>query len=242
MRAAVPQVLTGIRVILGAAAIITALHGQHFTAAALITFGAVTDVLDGFLARRLGVSSAFGAMFDVFSDYLCFIVAPWMLVRLLVAADANLWLEILIGLPLLTGAIRYARISLLMINRTSVTELPGLPTVFFAFLPVAVVFLDAGQHLTDWRPAATLVFLAVILSLLMLAPVRYPKLTRFKRWVPLATPNRRRWEPETDCLAMVILALHSMACRPQRIDVRPPQTRLPESYHWIRLHHAGDPG
>ncbi len=52
-------------------AIITAV--MRAVAATFITLGAVTDGLDGWAARRLGVSSPFGALFDYFCDYLCFV-------------------------------------------------------------------------------------------------------------------------------------------------------------------------
>ena len=173
--------LTGSRVTLGAASIITALDGRIYLAAVLITLGAVTDVLDGLAARRLGVASAFGALFDTFTDYLCFVVAPWFLTRALVAADGNVIHEILIGSPLVTGAIRYARISFLIVSQSQeVRELPGLATVFFAFLPVVAVFLDARALLNLPQLSAVLTFFVVIFSLLMIAPVRYPKLARFR--------------------------------------------------------------
>lgn len=167
---------------LGAAAVIAALDGLFQQAAALITFGAATDMLDGTLARRLGVAGAFGALFDTFSDYLCFVVAPWTLTRALVASDGSLIHETLVGLPLLTGAIRYARNSLLIVAQGGeVRELPGLATVFFAFLPVAAVFLDAGELVGGQRLSTALTLLVVAFSLLMVAPVWYPKLT--KGWV-----------------------------------------------------------
>ena len=179
LRAAAPQVLTGARVALGAAAVIAAQDGLLYTAAALITAGAVTDVLDGLLARRLNVASAFGALFDTFSDYLCFVVAPWVLTRALVAAGGSVAHEAAVGLPLLTGAVRYARNTLLIVARgREVRELPGLATVFFAFLPVAAVFLDARALAGGPVLSAALTFFVVIFSLLMVAPVRYPKLTR----------------------------------------------------------------
>jgi len=179
-------VLTGSRVALGAAATVAALDGQFHTAAALITLGAATDLLDGALARRLDSASAFGALFDTFSDYLCFVVAPWLLTRALVAAGASVAHEALVGLPLLTGAIRYARNSLLIVAAgREVRELPGLATVFFAFLPVAAVFLDARALAGGPVFPAVLTFLVVAFSLLMVAPVRYPKLTR-ARWAPAA--------------------------------------------------------
>lgn len=180
LRVVVPHALTGARVVLGAAAVVTTLDGRFHTAATLITLGAVTDGLDGFLARRLKVSSAFGAMFDTFTDYLCFIIAPWALARALVAADGGVIREALIGLPLLTGALRSARNSLLIVTQDrEVCELPGLATVFFAFLPVAVVFLDYGAA-AGRRFSSVLIFAVVIFSLLMVTSVPYPKLTKFR--------------------------------------------------------------
>lgn len=179
LRALAPQVLTGARVALGAAAVLATLDGLYYAAAALITAGAVTDVLDGLLARRLGVASEFGALFDTFSDYLCFVVAPWLLARALVSAGGSLAHEALVGLPLLTAAVRYARNSLLIVARGGeVRELPGLATVFFAFLPVAAVFLDARALAGGPTLSAVLTFFVVAFSLLMVAPVRYPKLPK----------------------------------------------------------------
>lgn len=179
LRAAAPQLLTGARVVLGAAATVAAFDGRFHAAAALITAGAASDILDGLLARRLGVASAFGALFDTFSDYLCFVVAPWALTRALVAAGGSVTHEALVGLPLLTGAVRYARNSLLVVAAgREVRELPGLATVFFAFLPVAAVFLDARPLVGGFVLSTALTFMVVTFSLLMVAPVRYPKLTR----------------------------------------------------------------
>ena len=41
-----------------------------------IIVAAVLDALDGRVARRLGVTSRFGAELDSLSDFLCFGVAP----------------------------------------------------------------------------------------------------------------------------------------------------------------------
>lgn len=182
LRAAVPQTLTGSRVALGAASIIAAFEGRIYLAAGLITLGAVTDLLDGPAARWLDVVSVFSAMFDTFTDYLCFIVAPWALARALVGAQGSAIHEALIGTPLVMGAIRYARISDFVAASQSqkVRELPGLPTVIFAFLPVAVVFLDARVLLSPHQLSAVLTLLVVFLSLLMIAPMRYPKIGTFR--------------------------------------------------------------
>lgn len=181
LRVITPQILTGSRVVLGATAMITVWNGRLYLAAVLIAIGAVTDILDGFLARRLGVTSAFGALFDTFTDYLCFVVAPWVICRALVEAEGSLFYEALIGLPLLTGAIRYARNSLIIATRAQeVRELPGLATVFFAFLPVVTVFLDARELIGQSTLSGILTFFVVIFSLLMITTVQYPKLNNFR--------------------------------------------------------------
>ena len=181
LRVIAPQVVTGSRVAFGAGAVVAASDGRLHTAAALITLGAVTDVLDGLLARRLGVASAFGCLFDTFTDYFCFVVAPWALTRALVAGGGGLIQESLLALPLLTGALRYARNSLLLVARgEEVRELPGLATVFYAFVPVAAVFLDAPALVGASQLSAALTLLVVAFSLLMVTSVRYPKLNNFR--------------------------------------------------------------
>lgn len=180
-KTAIPQVLTATRIIFGAAGIICVRNGHYHLAASLITLGAVTDVLDGLVARKLGTASPFGALFDTFTDYLCFVVAPWLLTRALVGADGNIVVEILVGLPLLTAALRYARNSLIIATQTEkVFELPGLATVFFAFLPVAATFLDAGSVIGETRLTLVLTSLVAVFSVLMITAIRYPKLTRFR--------------------------------------------------------------
>ena len=181
LRVAGPQILTGSRVALGAAAMICITSGQSYWSASLITLGLVTDIFDGFLARRLGTASPRGALFDTFTDYLCFVVAPWFLTRAIVGAEGNIWLEVLVGIPLLTGALRYARNSIIVASESEeIRELPGLATVFFAFLPVAAVFLDAKALVNETLLTVILVFFVLGLSGLMVSTVSYPKLTSIR--------------------------------------------------------------
>ena len=62
--------------------------------------------------------------------------------------------------------------------------MPGLGTVFFAFLSVAAVFLDASPRIDPRVFTWTIVGMVVLFSLLMIAPITYPKLTA----VPGASP------------------------------------------------------
>jgi CDP-diacylglycerol--serine O-phosphatidyltransferase len=175
------HLLTASRVVLGAVALNAALDGQFTRAAAFITASAVVDGLDGKLARWLNASSPFGGVFDYFCDYVCFLVAPWALTRGLLGPDRAPVADAVLVLPLVTGAIRYARNSVLVTGqRDEVRQLPGLGTVFFAFASVLAVFLDAPARLSPDHLELALLTTTTVLSLLMVAPVDYPKLTNFR--------------------------------------------------------------
>jgi CDP-diacylglycerol--serine O-phosphatidyltransferase len=181
-RLAVPQILTASRLVLGAAALVAASEGRLVDAATLVTAGALTDGLDGPVARRLGVATPFGALFDYFADYVCYIVAPWGLARA-VAPGAP---ELPLALPVLTGAMRYARNGLVVSGAPSeIKALPGLGTVFVAFVPVTAVFLDASEWMGPGRLAAAVTALTVIFSVLMVAPIPYPKLSLRRELPPV---------------------------------------------------------
>jgi CDP-diacylglycerol--serine O-phosphatidyltransferase len=179
-----PQALTATRLILGVSAVSAALDGRLNTAATLVSLGAVTDGLDGFVARRLRATSSFGALFDYFADYLCYIFAPWAIARTLLGPELGWWREVILTLPFLTAAIRYARNGLIVADPSNDGEVPGLGTVFFAFLCVAAVFLDARSVVREPLFAAAFGVLVAVFALLMVAPFRCPKMTAFRGMSP----------------------------------------------------------
>src|SRR5262245_12604741 len=70
----IPNVLT-------LAALCSGLTAIRFAVIAIIV-AAIFDALDGRVARRLGVTSRFGAELDSLSDFLCFGVAPALVLYL----------------------------------------------------------------------------------------------------------------------------------------------------------------
>ncbi len=171
------QACTGARIGLAGAAILAAQAGRLQMAATLITLGIVTDGCDGVLARRLQAESEFGGLFDYFADYLCYIVAPWLLTCALLAPTPDLTL-VVCAVPLFTGAIRYSRNgNLLRAESFEKLGFPGLLTVFYSLFVVCLVFLHIPP--SGFARTAILVVIAGF-SCMMVAPVRYPKLTRFK--------------------------------------------------------------
>ena len=59
---------------------------NHFGAFAVFWFAAISDALDGYLARRLNQSSSFGAFIDPVADKLMVVCALAMLIQ-----DYNVW-------------------------------------------------------------------------------------------------------------------------------------------------------
>jgi len=75
----VPSAITIIGMCFGLTSIRMSLEGSHEIAASLILMAAVADGLDGLAARQLNAVSKFGAELDSLTDFLCFGVAPAIL-------------------------------------------------------------------------------------------------------------------------------------------------------------------
>jgi CDP-diacylglycerol--serine O-phosphatidyltransferase len=75
-----PNMVTILGLCAGLTSIRFVLVGRFDIAAALIIFAALIDGLDGLLARRLNAASDIGGELDSLSDFLCFGVAPGILV------------------------------------------------------------------------------------------------------------------------------------------------------------------
>jgi phosphatidylglycerophosphate synthase len=65
----VPSAITAVRLGFAPLLVFLVSRGMLFCGAALFLFLLFTDFLDGYLARRLGVSSKFGTYFDVTADF-----------------------------------------------------------------------------------------------------------------------------------------------------------------------------
>ncbi len=108
----IPNTLTLIRIILIPVFVIVfylPVSWSHMAAAGLFTLASVTDLMDGYLARRLGQTSAFGAFLDPVADKLMVGAALVIIVQ----ADAvklEAWLAIpaavIIGREIAISALR----------------------------------------------------------------------------------------------------------------------------------------
>lgn len=176
-RSAAPHSVTAIRAALGMYLIFMTVQRQVETAAIIWLFGLGTDVLDGLLARRLGITSQFGHLFDLFADFIYHVLTPATMSLFLMEDGAGPLRMILLGLPAPFAAMRYARKAGL-----SDTEYPGIPgspglaTIVYGFYVVALVFLQREKALESGTLTWVLLSGVPVLSVLMMARTRYPKL------------------------------------------------------------------
>ena len=177
LRFAAPQLVTGLRALMGMYIIFLVAQRRLETAAIIWLFGLATDILDGVLARRLGVCSRFGDLFDFFADFIYHVLAPAAMSLLLVGDKAGLLSLLLLSLPSPFAAARYARKAGL-----SDTEYPGIPaspglaTIVYGFYVVALVFFQREALLGPTTLAWSALIGVPLLSVLMVVRTRFPKL------------------------------------------------------------------
>jgi CDP-diacylglycerol--serine O-phosphatidyltransferase len=149
-----PNLVTVLGLCAGLTAIRYTFLGQFEIAAGLIILAAVVDGLDGALARRLNAASHFGAELDSLSDFVCFGVAPGLLIFALSlqAMPGFGWLCVLVFI--IAACLRLARFN---VNRDAPpppgrAHFVGVPAPAGAMLGLLPVFMTAAElwDLRDW--------------------------------------------------------------------------------------------
>ena len=159
----VPNLVTMLGLCFGLTSIRFTFADQFQLAAGLLILAALVDGLDGLLARRLNAASPFGAELDSLSDFVCFGVAPALLVY-------HFGLEGLAGMgwiAALTFAIccclRLARFNVaakdeVSADKKSFTGVPAPAGAMLGIFPVTLYLAD----LVDLREAEVLIAIWVL--------------------------------------------------------------------------------
>jgi cardiolipin synthase len=79
---ALPNLITALRLLLVPAVVVALARGRFPLAAALFVLAGISDGVDGWLARRFGLSSPIGAMLDAVADKLMIVATVVALVML----------------------------------------------------------------------------------------------------------------------------------------------------------------
>ena len=176
LRQYVPNLITFTALVWGMSSIALAIEGHLDLAGVLILAGHILDAIDGEVARRLDVSSAFGAQLDSLADIIIFGSASSVLVwQHLSETSLIRWPYWISGVIfVIASAYRLARFNLYT-DETKQIETLGLTTsTSGAFIALAVLADRAFEnHLfPDW----IFPLLLFIISLLMVSRIRFPEL------------------------------------------------------------------
>jgi CDP-diacylglycerol--serine O-phosphatidyltransferase len=176
IRFALVQACTLASLSLGLMAIFLAMHGDVRWAAACLVACVAFDGLDGALARKLGVSSPFGAQMDSLADMCSFgLAAPVVVYASLahtVPAAAAMTACILVAL---CAAIRLARFN---VSPKDGKFFTGVPTTLVAAVLALTVLIDLPL------PGFALVGGVALLAFAMVSSFPYAKLARLLRLPP----------------------------------------------------------
>jgi len=109
MKLTVPTMLTLLRIVLIPVLVLVfylPFNWTNFAAALIFAFAAITDWLDGWIARRYNLSSAFGAFLDPVADKLMVAVALLLIVQKHPTVWMALWAAVIIGREIAVSALR----------------------------------------------------------------------------------------------------------------------------------------
>jgi len=137
----------------------------HAATAILFALGGATDWLDGYLARRLGQTSAFGAFLDPVADKLMVAVA----LVLLVQRDPRPWLAIpaavIIGREIVISALREWMAELGKRTRVAVSYVGKVKTSAQMLALVLMLYQDSIGVFPTYKAGFLLLYLAAVLTL-----------------------------------------------------------------------------
>ncbi len=176
IRVAIPQILTLGNLAAGTGAVWCALNNRIGTGVLLIFIAMACDLLDGAVARKLGVSSNFGKYFDTLADLVSFGAGPAFLV-----AAVNDFSPLSVGL----GAVYFVATCMRLVDygrtgdRTPAGFFRGFPSPAGAWLVVSSVLLG--------EPAISLLVLVIAAGLMCLFKIHWihfgrvlPNMTAFE--------------------------------------------------------------
>lgn len=162
-----PNAVSMVRILMAPISLILALSGLGNWFLVVILFSGFTDVVDGFLARRLNQITEFGSHLDSWGDftvYSCMAIGAWLLWPEIVATEAPWFIAIVISFvaPAVIGFIKFR-------SFTSYHTQSVKVAVFITFIGYLLLF--TGIDSTVFKVAAVACVIAgieeIIITLLM---------------------------------------------------------------------------
>lgn len=176
IRILVPNVVTLLGLCVGLTSIRMAIEGRFEYALLAIVGAAVIDGVDGRMARLLKASSRFGAELDSLSDFVCFGVAPALVLYLwgFPGPSSIGWIVVLVFA--VATALRLARFNVALDDAAKPlwenAFFVGIPAPAGAILLMLPLYLEGLGLPKSWMPTPLLAAYAVMVAALMASRVR----------------------------------------------------------------------
>lgn len=142
---------------------------SNLICALVFVLAGVTDWLDGFLARRLGQTSSFGAFLDPVADKLMVAIA----LVLCVEADPRPWVAVpaavIIGREIAISALREWMASIGQSRRVAVVMLGKVKTAAQLGAIILMLYRDPIGEFPSYEVGLALLYLATVLTLWSMA-------------------------------------------------------------------------
>ena len=158
------------------------LHNKHLISTLLFAFAAITDWLDGYLARRLNQGSAFGAFLDPVADKLMVAAALVLLVSL-GQVDAIIAF-IIIGREIAISALREWMAQLGAGKNIAVSMLGKVKTTFQMIAILLLLYQETLFGFSTSQIGSFFIYIAAILTLWSMAyylMLAVPQITKKSR-------------------------------------------------------------
>ena len=170
----IPNLATVFNMFLGFFAITLIQNGEPIQAGWVMMVAIFFDVIDGKLARLLGLTSRFGTEFDSLADTISFCAVPSVLVYSIYVDGLSNILKVIISfIPLLFGTIRLAKFNIISEDNPKPYFI-GLTTPLSAITIISFMLFNFQSYGNMGDPRLA-IFLIIILSFLEISPVRFSK-------------------------------------------------------------------
>ncbi|MFT3762067.1 MAG: CDP-diacylglycerol--glycerol-3-phosphate 3-phosphatidyltransferase [Pseudoxanthomonas sp.] len=173
MKLTIPTWLTLLRIVLIPVLVVVfylPYRWANFAAVFVFVLAAVTDALDGWIARRYNQSSAFGAFLDPVADKLMVAVALFLIVQGHPTPWMAFWAAVIVGREIAVSALREwmaeigqrAKVKVAAIGKIkTIVQMVALSCLLYAIVPAHPLHPGAGIwlgeavfHIGDWMLAA----------------------------------------------------------------------------------------
>lgn len=185
MKKHIPNFVTSLNILCGVLSITAAIQNDLQLAAYFVIGGAFFDFIDGFVARLLKVSSAFGKQLDSLCDVVTFGVAPSIIIFTILQNNTDICCSYLPYIALMTPIFAALRLAKFNIDERQSDRFFGLPVpanaLFLISIPLLSDRLFDGMFFNFMHNTYSLIGIIIIGSFLMVSELPLFAM-KFKNW------------------------------------------------------------